>query len=56
MSVLCSSDSPTSPSAPDDPHYLAFRGLGSGPCQAAPESARGLHPLVGRHRQILKVD
>jgi hypothetical protein len=56
MSVLCSADSPTSPSTPDDPHDLAFRGLGSGPCRAAPESAQGIHPLVGRHRQVLKVD
>jgi hypothetical protein len=54
--VLCSTNSPTRPSALDDPHHMAFCGLGSGPCWATPEGARGLHPLTYRHQQVLKVD
>jgi hypothetical protein len=34
--------------APDDPRYMAFRHLGTGPYRAAPKSTQGLHSLVGR--------
>jgi hypothetical protein len=46
----------TSSSALDDPHYVAFYGLGTGSCRAAPKSTRGLHSLVGCSQQVFEMD
>jgi transposase InsO family protein len=39
----------------DHPHHVAFRRVGAGHRRALAESALGLHPPVGRNRQIFQV-
>jgi hypothetical protein len=46
---------PPSSRPADHPHNMALRCVGTGHCRAPAEGAPGLHPLVGRNRQISQV-
>jgi hypothetical protein len=40
---------------PNHPRHVAFRRVGAGHRRALAKSTRGLHPPIGRHRQVLQV-
>ena len=56
MLILRSANSPIGPSAPDDPHHVAIRGLGARPGRAPQEGAWGLYALTCRRGQVHKLD